>query len=96
MIEQGRIDQESLQRDLLENGVPQTAAGIAALTRFITLMVNTTGAITAQDILYRRLRIGELDAALADELVPLVTSIIEDLMRRPTAGRRRRSSRKAE
>lgn len=96
LIEQGRIDQESLQRDLLENGVPQTAAGIAALTRFITLMVNTTGAITVQDILYRRLRIGELDAALADELVPLVTSIIEDLMRRPTAGRRRRSSRKAE
>ena len=81
LVVQNRLELESLQRDLLQNGAPRTPAEKERLRTLIGVEVFTSGVCTAQDFLFRRLRIGVLDAALAKELEPLVTETVKDCLR---------------
>lgn len=90
LLEPGRLELEELQRDLLEGGAGVGGALSDRLRRVVGMSVLTTGACTAQDVLYRRLRIGQLDAQLARELTPAVEAMVRDCRGRTAAQVRRR------
>ncbi len=89
LIEHGRVELESVQRELLKEGVPQTARAFESLQRIVGEAIITTGAATAHDVLFRRLRIGELDEALARELTPVVEDMLQRLQGRTVSQIRR-------
>ena len=90
LLEHGRLELEELQRDLLDGGAGVGGALSDRLRRVVGMSVLTTGACTAQDVLYRRLRIGQLDAQLARELTPAVEAMVRDCRGRTAAQVRRR------
>lgn len=69
---------EELQKKLLAGEAPSTDA-LMQLNAFVARHFDETGARSADDILWRRLRLGEIDAARAEMLKPVVTEQLEVL-----------------
>ncbi len=67
-----QVEMEQLQKNLLAGDVPSSEA-MLALNTFVAREFASTGARSAEDILWRRLRLGQLDAARAEMLKPVVS-----------------------
>ena len=67
-----QVEMEQLQKNLLAGDVPSSEA-MLALNAFVAREFASTGARSAEDILWRRLRLGQLDAARAEMLKPVVS-----------------------
>ena len=67
-----QVEMEQLQKNLLAGDVPSSEA-MLALNAFVAREFASTGARSAEDILWRRLRLGQLDAARAEILKPVVS-----------------------
>ena len=66
-----QVAKEELQKKLLTAEAPSSEA-LMQLNAFVKQEFSTTAARTAEDILWRRLRIGQLDAGRAEMLKPAV------------------------
>lgn len=78
LIVHDRLGQEDLQKELLKADKYDQQIG-RRLLAFVRYCVEYTGARTAKDVLYRRLRIGELDSARTKVLMPVVEAMIARL-----------------
>lgn len=76
LIVHDRLGQEDLQKLLLKADKYDQQIG-RRLLAFVRYCVDYTGARTAKDVLYRRLRIGELDSIRTEVLMPIVQAMIE-------------------
>ncbi len=76
LIVHARLEQEELQKDLLKVDCYDQEIG-KRLLEFVRYCVEYTGARTAKDIIYRRLRIGQLDAVRTRILMPVVARMLE-------------------
>lgn len=86
LLTDSRLALEQLQKDLLSQAVINQELG-RRLLDFVRRQVEVSGARTASDILYRRLRIGQLDAARTAALMPVVQDMIERLLPERSVGR---------
>ncbi|MCF0253763.1 MAG: hypothetical protein HUK26_05460, partial [Duodenibacillus sp.] len=64
---------------------PDAAALAGRVRAFAAAMAGQTGARTAEDVLHRRLRIGQLDSARCAALMPAAEAGLADALGRPAA-----------
>lgn len=81
LIVHERLKQEELQKDLLKAEVFDQEIG-RRLLEFVRYCVDYTGARTAKDVLYRRLRLGELDSVRTKALTPVVEKMLERILKK--------------
>ena len=73
VVGDGAFDPEAIEAAALAG--PEGDAGVVAYARHCR---DVLGAVTAEDVLFRRLRIGQLDAACTERLLPRISTVMEE------------------
>ncbi len=81
LIDGERMAIDEIQRELLREGALD-AETLAKVKVFAENEFKFSGARSAADVLYRRLRIGQLDTARTEELMPVIEQVMDALRKR--------------